>query len=193
MIFDKLTRKIIFNASGKPVVILWPKDASEPIVGNKYSVQTSADKEGLINVVVEGRLELPDGWKAIVKVDGDPVRLLGKAGGYSTSSQGAISTRKPREGDSLNGPQFRAEVEPEAVDESTQRSISAKGRHNRAEFQRELAEENAELAEEIARRKEREIRDRLRHVCKGLSPEAATQLLARIEQECRKAEMMEAA
>lgn len=193
MIFDKLTRKLIFNASGKPVEALWPKDAGEPIVGNKYSVQTAADKEGSVKIIVQGRTELPDGWKVIVKIDADPIRLLGKAGGYTTSSQGAIGTKKGTEPAPLSGPQFRPEVEPEGVDAETQRKITAQGRHNRAEFQRELAEENADLAEEIARRKEREIRDRLRHVCKGLDPDAATALLARIEQECRKAEMMEAA
>lgn len=193
MILDKLTRKKIFNASGKPVEILWPKDANEPVVGNKYTVQTSADKEGIANIIVQAVSELPEGWKATVKIDGDPVRLLGKAAGYSTSSQGAIGTRKPRDAAPINGPQFRSEVEPEAVDESTQRRITAQGRHNRAEFQRELAEENADLAEDLARRKEREIRDRLRHVLKGLDPVAATALLAKIEQECRKAEMMEAA
>ena len=79
MILDKLTRKKIFNASGKPVEILWPKDANEPVVGNKYTVQTSADKEGIANIIVQAVSELPDGWKATVKIDGDEVVILSES------------------------------------------------------------------------------------------------------------------
>lgn len=123
MILPKLTRQRIYTAKGA-VAITWPQDAPEPQVGHKYSIQSSATKSGEHKFSVEARTELPDGWMATVRLDGDPVRLLGKQAGYVTSGQGAIGTRRGPEPDAMGGPVFRAEVEPEAVDSRYQRRLS---------------------------------------------------------------------
>jgi hypothetical protein len=102
------------------VEIVWPEGGPEPKVGRRYSVQAS-QKAGEAQMVVVGRKELSGGWKATVRLDADPVRLLGKTSGYVSSAAGAMShKRRTDEGD--------IEVEPEAVDANYQRLLSEEGR-----------------------------------------------------------------
>lgn len=120
MILPKLTRERLYKAAGKPVEIVWPQDGPEPKIGRRYSVQSS-QKAGEAQLVVVGRKELAAGWKATVKLDADPVRLLGKTSGYVSSASGAMGhTVRNDEGD--------LEVEPEAVDARYQRLLSEEGR-----------------------------------------------------------------
>lgn len=77
----------------------------------------------------------------------------------------------------------------EAVDDETLRGFVARARHDRAEFERELAEESKEMEEEARRKKERAIRDRLRETLKDLPPEGQVSLLAAIEREIKNAQI----
>jgi len=87
----------------------------------------------------------------------------------------------------------RAAIDPaEAVDDETLRGFSARARHDRAEFQKELAEENTEMEEEARRKRERAVRDRLRETLKSLPPEGQVSLLAAIERELQKAQIASA-
>lgn len=194
MILDKVTRTLIYRAGSKPVEITWPKDAPEPKVGHKYTIQTSAGKPGEARFIVDSFRELANGRiVATVHVDADPIRLLGKSGGYTSAPQGAIGTRVAPDPEGFTGPRFRPEVEPEAVDEETQRRFSTEARHNRAQFQAELAEENEDLARELVRKREHVARDELRRLTKGLEFREALALLAAIEREIKRAADKEAA
>lgn len=114
MRFPKKTREALHRSGGKPVEIPWPKAAGEPLRGQRYTVQSS-HQAGELRVLVLFTDESEKGWRAIVRIDADPVRLLGKAGGYVTAAAGGMAVRKAPEPNPLGGPQFRSEYEPEAV------------------------------------------------------------------------------
>ena len=87
-----------------------------------YTVQSShraADFRVLVIAVNETR----DGWECWVRIDDDPVRLLGKSSGYTHAAAGAMSAYKPVDSTPMGGPQFRTEYEPEAVSEADQRAL----------------------------------------------------------------------
>lgn len=145
MRFPKATREAIVAAKGKPVQIDWPAGEVEPQPGRHYTVQSShraAESRILVLFVDDG------GEQTIVRVDDDPVRLLGKSGGYSNSARGAMSVRKGIEPSPMGGPQFRSEVEPEAVSKEEQEEMSATARRmDRERRQRLVAEAEAKLVE----------------------------------------------
>lgn len=115
MRFPKTTREKLHDAGMKPIEIPWPKGQPEPRRHGIYTVQSSHEA-GTFRVQVLFIDETKKGWRTIVRRDTDPVNLLGKAGGYVTAASGAINTRKGIEPSPMGGPQFRSEVEPEAVD-----------------------------------------------------------------------------
>jgi hypothetical protein len=125
MRFPKATREAIHGAEGRPVEIDWPQGGPEAKPGRHYTVQGS-HRAGEYEVIV---LFADDaGEKAVVRVDDDPVRLLGKSGGYVTSASGALGAHvNPEPG----GLQFRPEYEPEAVGEAEQVEITRAAREHR--------------------------------------------------------------
>lgn len=144
MRFPKATREAIVAAKGKPVQIDWPLGEVEPQPGRHYTVQSShrAAESRILVLFVDDA-----GEQAIVRVDDDPVRLLGKSGGYSASARGAMSVRKGVEPSPMGGPQFRSEVEPEAVSEEEQMEMSAAARRFDCDRRQQLvAEAEAKLA-----------------------------------------------
>src|SRR4051812_14204757 len=104
MILPKPTRKQLY--SGKPMRIRWPANTCEPKVDHIYSVQPAVGKPGIISIRV---LEIGKAT-VLVKLEGDPVRLLGKQGGYTDYGDRALGSRG--EHDRI------VEIEPEAVDPS---------------------------------------------------------------------------
>jgi hypothetical protein len=112
--FPKPTREKLHEAGGRPVEIAWPKAAGEPRKGQTYTVQSS-HQAGEFKILVLFTDETAKGWRVIARADNDTVHLLGKAGGYVTAAAGAMGTRKGIEPNPMGGPQFRSEVEPEAV------------------------------------------------------------------------------
>ena len=162
MILPKLTRQRLYKAAGKAVEIVWPEDGPEPKVGRRYSVQTEAQKPGEAQLLVVSRTELSAGWKATVKLDADPVRLLGKTGGYVSSPRGAMAhTYRTDEGD--------VQVEPEAVDERYQRLLSEEGRQKTALLgatnrQRQKALSKEQEISEGRPKTKRSERAKLRHL-----------------------------
>lgn len=120
MRFPKATREKLYASAGRPVEVEWPASGPAPQPNHLYAVQSSG-RASEVQVIVLAVEEAECGWKAMVRLDTDPVRMLGKAGGYSTSAAGALQTRVEPDPDSL---QFRPEFEPEAVGEAEQAEIT---------------------------------------------------------------------
>jgi hypothetical protein len=149
MRFPKGTREALHESAGKPVEIDWPAGPVEPVPGRHYSVQSS-QRAAELQILVLFVDERPEGWRAIVRLH-EPARLLGKSGGYVSSTKGAMATRTSIEPAPLGGPQFRPEFEPEAVSEAEQRQITREA-HAR---QRDRIREAIDRAEsEVARLEE---------------------------------------
>lgn len=158
MRFPKKTRETLYASEGKPVEIPWPKPAGEPLKGQRYTVQSS-HQAGDFRVLVLFTDESEKGWRAIVRIDADPVRLLGKAGGYVTAAAGGMAVRKAPEPNPLGGPQFRSEYEPEAVSSVYLDDLLAEKAEERRsriasdiagiEAAIELAEANPDLARDL--------------------------------------------
>lgn len=158
MRFPKETREEIYSSGGKPVEIAWPKGADEPRPGHKYTVQSSS-KASEVRVLVLFTDETDEGWRAYVRLDTDPVRLLGKSSGYSTAAAGGMAVRKRPDPNPMGGPQFRSEYEPEAVSEAyLDELLEAQAEERRARITADIdrikdaiesAEENPDLTGEL--------------------------------------------
>lgn len=113
MRFPEETRISIYESDGRPIEIDWPECRVIPTLGQVYTVQSSRQAATLSIVVLK---VIDHGLRAEVKIEGDPVRLLGKSGGYTNRSGHAMGTYVAADPeDSL---QFRREYEPEALSEA---------------------------------------------------------------------------
>jgi hypothetical protein len=121
MVFPKLTRKRIQASGSKPVEIPWPTNGPEPKKNRSYTIQSSSTRPGDDRLRVLSVEEVANGFRVLVKLDADPVRLLGKTSGYVSSSAGAMPTRAVNDKGGV-------EVEPEAVDARYQELLSQEGR-----------------------------------------------------------------
>lgn len=151
MIFPKLTRKRIYAAGGKPIEIAWPK--GEPKAGHSYVIESKVDgrrKSHDDKVQVKAVRQHGEGWRATVILDADPIRLLGRRSGYTSSMQGSITTRHHIDSAIV----FRPEMEPEAVDEFTQRRITEQARARDRESVGELLAALEDLREAVKDRLE---------------------------------------
>ncbi len=135
MRFPQETREAIHAAKGKAVEIDWPIGLFDPKIGHGYSVQSS-HRAGEIHVVVLARDKICEGqWKALVKVDGDPVRLL------------RMKSFKPLEAEPMGGPQFAPEHEPERISVEEEAAITRAAHRKR----REAVEGKIDEADEALR------------------------------------------
>lgn len=108
----KQTRRAIYAAAPGSIKIPWPE---EPQVGRKHVIQSSR-KAGNTRLVILARERSAEKWLATVRLEGDPVRMLDKSGGY-TDFDGRAMSRD----------------EPEAVSAEVQNQFSVKARLKRAE------------------------------------------------------------
>lgn len=130
VILPKQVRQQLY--SGRPIRIRWPVRAHEPQVDHVYSVQSGAGKRGVVKIRV---LEVGE-TTVLVKLEGDPVRLLGNQMGYTDHEGRAIKATGRREDE--------IEPEPEAVDPEEIEHYRA-SRQARERFQTEKVEEAGEL------------------------------------------------
>jgi hypothetical protein len=145
--FPEETRKAIYASNGKPIEIDWPECAVIPTRHQVYTVQSSR-QAGRLQIVVVRVIE--DGLRAEVKIEGDPVRSLGKSGGYTDRPGHAMSAHVAADPeDSL---QFRPEFEPEALSEAEMVELTRKVKRERIERIKgkldDLYEELAELQDD---------------------------------------------
>ena len=106
--------------------LAFPKDKPCPItVGEVYAVSTK------LSFVVTGIAVTKTDHELHYSLLDERAHNLGKATGYSASSQGSIATRKPREEQPLSGPQFRDEAEGEALEQSELEAIVGESREDR--------------------------------------------------------------
>lgn len=128
MRFPAKTREILRESQGKPVEIDWPEGA-EPRPHHLYTVQASSRAgETRIRVLFVDEFEAGR-WRAMVRVDDDPVRLLGKSGGSTERVAGAIATRvAPPPDDALR---FAPEFEPERLSEADESDVVRESRARR--------------------------------------------------------------
>jgi hypothetical protein len=157
----KLTRKQIYTAAqkGQAVEITWPVSGPEPRNGHKYTIQ-SGPGAGEDRLIVESQREIPEGWRVTVRLDADPVRLLGKSSGYATSPSGATQMRERAE-DGTTVP------EAEAVESTFQRLLSEEGRMKtvmQGAKQRQMAKALEKEEEVAAGRTKRGEKAKVRHL-----------------------------
>lgn len=113
MRFPEDTRIAIYESQGRPIEIDWPECSVIPTLGRIYTVQSSRHAATLAIVVLR---VIEHGLRAEVRIEGDPVRMLAKSGGYTNRSASALSAHVAADPeDSL---QFRPEFEPEALSEA---------------------------------------------------------------------------
>jgi len=106
--------------------IAFPKDEPCPITrGEVYPVTTQ------LSFVVTGISETKTEWELHYELLDERPHNLGKLTGYASSQKASIATRKPREDQPLGGPQFRAETEPGALEDSEREEIVGESRADR--------------------------------------------------------------
>lgn len=128
MRFPAETRVAIYGSQGRAIEIDWPEGRVIPERHHSYTVQSSR-KAATLRIVV---LRVIDhGLRAEVKIDGDPIRLLGKGGGYTTRPAHAISAEDaPSKANALH---FPREPEPEALGEAETAELTRRVKRDRLE------------------------------------------------------------
>jgi len=102
------------------------EDEPCPITVGEIYVVTSQ-----LSFVVTGISETKAEWELHYRIFDERAHNLGKASGYTNSSQGSIATTKKREEQPLGGPQFRDEKEGEALTEEEHAAIVEESREDR--------------------------------------------------------------
>lgn len=147
MRFPLETREAIYASGGKPIEIDWPEGRVLPEPHRTYTVQSSR-QAGRLRILVMASLD--NGLRARVRVAGDPVRILGKSGGYTSRPAHALGARVAP--DPENSLQFRSEFEPEALGATEMSDLARRTRRERIERTRaklgDLYEQLAELQDD---------------------------------------------
>jgi hypothetical protein len=153
--FPKLERKRIYAAAPGSVEVKWPE--GEPEVAHHYAVEKAEARKheaSDTHIIVLARRESKQGWHATVRIEDDPVRLLGKAGGYVDNPAGAIGSSDRKDQGDLRD-------EPEAVGKTDQERITkASGEAEVMRLRQHWAEKRARIQEAIADLREAGLDDR---------------------------------
>jgi hypothetical protein len=126
--FPEETRIAIYESQGRPIEIDWPECRVIPTLGQVYTVQSSRHA-GSLSIVVLRVIE--HGLRAEVKIEGDPVRSLGKSGGYTNRAGHAMSASVAAPDD--DSKVFRREFEPEALSEADTIALTRASKRERVE------------------------------------------------------------
>lgn len=136
MRLNKVTRKQL--ATGKPTTFPWPDSDIVPRKGRRYKLSTDSGTAAQREFEVLSVSEENGTFTVVGRLHDDPVRLLGRRGGYTDKPSAAIgSTDRQHRGTLWE--------EPEAVDEVTQRRLT----HEARAREREAAGELLAAAEEL--------------------------------------------
>jgi hypothetical protein len=128
MRFPEATRISIYESNGRPLEIDWPEGRVIPTLGQVYTVQSSKQAATLSIVVLR---VIEHGLRAEVKIEGDPVRMLAKSGGYTDRVGSAMPTHVATPDDDSKA--FRPEFEPEALSEAEMAEMARATKRDRVE------------------------------------------------------------